>query len=87
MALVKMIRDIPEVAGGKTEAMVSEEGVKDAMARGWIKAGDKVVTPEVEEEPKVEQVVEEKSEEPEEEKDFPKFEKNEEKKFEKNFRK
>lgn len=41
MALVKMIRDIPEVAGGKTEAMMQEEAVKAAIQNGWRVANDK----------------------------------------------
>lgn len=41
MALIKMWRDFPEVAGGKTEAMVPEEGVKAAMDNGWKKTEDK----------------------------------------------
>ena len=41
MALVKMIRDIPEVAGGKTEAMMQDEAVKAAIQNGWRVANDK----------------------------------------------
>lgn len=41
MALVKMWRDFPEVAGGKTEAMVPEEAVKSAMDNGWKKVEEK----------------------------------------------
>jgi len=88
MALVKMLRDIPEVAGGKTEAMIPEESVADAMKRGWKKADGKVEKTEPKpektepkpepkkEEPKVEPKVEEPVKEPE----FPTFEKTEEKK-------
>ncbi len=35
MALVKLVRSVPEVAGGKTEAMVPEENVKAALDAGW----------------------------------------------------
>lgn len=38
MALVKMYRDIPEVTGGNTEAMIPEEAVNEAVANGWKKA-------------------------------------------------
>ena len=32
MALVKMYRDIPEVAGGATEAMIPEDPLEEGMA-------------------------------------------------------
>lgn len=66
MALVKMYRDIPEVAGGSTEAMIPEDAVQSAIDNGWKKAEvknepkkeeAKAETPKVEvkkEEPKVE---------------------------------
>lgn len=40
MGLVKMIRDVPEVAGGKTEAMIPEDSVKQAKDAGWKIAED-----------------------------------------------
>lgn len=75
MALVKMKRDFPEVAGGKTTADFPEEAVKAAIAKGWRVADakeaktevkqEKVAEPKVAEpkpvvEPKVEDKVEEK---------------------------
>lgn len=35
MALVKMTRAVPEVKGGKTEALVPEDAVSAAMSKGW----------------------------------------------------
>ncbi len=35
MALVKMVRDFPEVPGGKTTADIPEEAVHLAMDNGW----------------------------------------------------
>lgn len=35
-----MIRDVPEVAGGKTEAMIPEDSVKQAKDAGWKIAED-----------------------------------------------
>lgn len=40
MGLVKMIRDVPEVAGGKTEAVIPEDSVKQAKDAGWKIAED-----------------------------------------------
>lgn len=40
MGLVKMIRDVPEIAGGKTEAMIPEDSVKQAKDAGWKIAED-----------------------------------------------
>lgn len=83
MALVKMLRDAPEVAGGNTEAMIPEDAVAEAIARGWKKADGKpakVEAPKVEE-PKVEPKVEEPAKE--EKADFPMFEKADEKKAKK----
>ena len=82
MALVKMLRDAPEVPGGNTEAMIPEEAVAEAIARGWKKADGK---PAKVEEPKVAPKVEEPKVEPvkEEKADFPMFEKADEKKAKK----
>lgn len=52
MALVKMVRDFPEVAGGKTTADIPEEAVNLAMDNGWRLANKKAEAPKVE--PKVE---------------------------------
>ena len=41
MALVKMVRDIPEVKGGATTAMIAEESVQAAVGRGWRRAESK----------------------------------------------
>lgn len=82
MALVKMLRDAPEVTGGNTEAMIPEDAVAEAIARGWKKADGKPAKepPKTDEpkaeEPKVEPVKEEKA-------DFPMFEKADEKKAKK----
>ena len=88
MALVQRLRDAPEVAGGNTEAMIPEDAVAEAIARGWKKADGKpakVEAPKVEapkvEAPKVEPKVEEPAKE--EKADFPMFEKAEEKKAKK----
>lgn len=35
MAIVKMVRDLPEVAGGKTTADIPEEAVQSAIDNGW----------------------------------------------------
>lgn len=35
-----MIRDVPEVAGGKTEAVIPEDSVKQAKDAGWKIAED-----------------------------------------------
>lgn len=35
MALVKVIRDKPEVAGGKTTAMVEEKFLDSVLGAGW----------------------------------------------------
>ena len=35
MALVKMVRDFPEVKGGNTEAMIPEEAVDACLGNGW----------------------------------------------------
>lgn len=35
MALVKMVRDFPEVEGGNTVAMIPEEAINLAMDNGW----------------------------------------------------
>ena len=54
MALVKMIRDLPEVKGGKTEGQFPEEAVAELKGRGWKladKASEKAAEPK---EPKVE---------------------------------
>lgn len=75
MALVKMIRALPEVKGGKTEGMFPEEAVAELKGKGWNvadKASEKKAEP-VKEEPKVEPVreepkVETKKEEKKEEK-------------------
>lgn len=40
MALVKMIRNLPEVKGGKTEGMFPEEAVAELKGKGW-KAAEK----------------------------------------------
>lgn len=80
MALVKMLRDIPEVAGGKTEAMIPEEGVAQAMNNGWRKAEGKSEKSEPKAEVKAEPKVEEPKVEPVKEPEAPKFEKTAEKK-------
>lgn len=43
MALVKMVRDVPEVKGGNTTAMIPEDAVKEAIDNGWRKADEKKV--------------------------------------------
>ena len=53
MALVRMVRAVPEVAGGKTEAMVPEEAVSDALKNGWSRADESAARKE---EPKQEQL-------------------------------
>jgi hypothetical protein len=50
MGLVKMIRDVPEVAGGKTEAMIPEDSVKQAKDAGWKIAEDTLKAKPLEEE-------------------------------------
>lgn len=85
MALVKMLRDIPEVAGGKTEAMIPEDAVAQAMNNGWRKADVKNEKSESKPASKAESKPEPKVEEPEvepvkEEPEAPKFEKTSEKK-------
>lgn len=67
MALVKMVRDLPEVKGGNTEGMFPEEAVADLKKLGWKVAdkGSEKAEPKKEEpkaepkEPKVESKVEE----------------------------
>jgi hypothetical protein len=65
MAFVKMVRDFPEVAGGKTTANVPEEAVNLAMDNGWRLADKKSETSKVESkaEEKVASKVEDKVEE------------------------
>lgn len=64
MALVKMIRDYPEVAGGNTTAMIPEEAVQLAINDGWRIADKKTEEPKVKaEEKKPEVKVEPKKEE------------------------
>lgn len=64
MALVKMIRDYPEVAGGNTTAMIPEEAVQSAIDNGWRIAEKKAEEPKVKtEEKKPEIKVEPKKEE------------------------
>lgn len=60
MALVKMVRDFPEVAGGKTTADIPEEAVNLAMDNGWRLADKKAEAPKVE--PKAEDKPASKSE-------------------------
>lgn len=65
MALVKMVRDFPEVKGGNMTADIPEEAVQSAMDNGWRVDGktESVKTdskPEPKEETKVETKVEEK---------------------------
>ena len=73
MALVKMIRDLPEVTGGNTEGLFPEEAVADLKGKGWKvadKASEKKAEPVKEQpkfEPKVEPVVEEPKVEPKKE--------------------
>jgi hypothetical protein len=56
MKLVKMIRDVPEVEGGKTVAMVPEIAVLEARDNGWKVAEEPLkAKPLVKEEPKVEE--------------------------------
>jgi len=62
MALVKMIRDIPEVAGGKTEAMMQEDAVKAAIQNGWRVADKAVGNNQAQKEPVKEPVSEAKTE-------------------------
>lgn len=38
MALVKMTRAVPEVAGGKTSCEIPEDAVKAAIENGWTVA-------------------------------------------------
>ena len=40
MALVKMIRAVPEVAGGKTSCEIPEDSVEAAIRDGWSIAKD-----------------------------------------------
>ena len=64
MALVKMVRDFPEVEGGNTTADIPEEAVALAMDNGWRIAEKPKAEPKVTEkvtekaEPKEEKVVE-----------------------------
>lgn len=60
MALVKMVRDFPEVEGGNTTADIPEEAVQLAMNEGWRIAEKPKAEPKVAEktEPKVEPKVE-----------------------------
>ena len=60
MALVKMVRDFPEVEGGNTTADIPEEAVQLAMNEGWRIAEKPKAEPKVAEktEPKVEKVEE-----------------------------
>lgn len=51
MALVKVIRDKPEVQGGKTTAMVEEKFLDSVLGDGWKLADSKK---EIVEEPKKE---------------------------------
>lgn len=62
MALVRMVRDFPEVAGGKTTADIPEEAVNLAMDNGW-RLADKAPKAEPKVEPKSESKVEDKVEE------------------------
>ena len=62
MALVRMVRDFPEVAGGKTTADIPEEAVNLAMDNGW-RVADKAPKAEPKVEPKSESKVEDKVEE------------------------
>lgn len=41
MALVKVIRDIPEVAGGGTTALIESDAVAQAIENGWKLADEK----------------------------------------------
>ena len=40
MALVKMVRAVPEVAGGKTSCEIPEDSVETAIRDGWSIAKD-----------------------------------------------
>jgi hypothetical protein len=65
MKLVKMIRDVPEVEGGKTVAMVPETAVLEARDNGWKVAEEPLkAEPLVKEEPKVEPKKEEVADKP-----------------------
>lgn len=77
MALVKMTRDAPEVAGGNTEGMFPEEAVAELKGKGW-KVADKAsekADPKKDEpkEPKVEPKAEEPKVEPKVEEKKPEF--------------
>lgn len=54
MKLVKMIRDVPEVEGGKTVAMVPETAVLEARDNGWKVAEEPLKATLTKNEPKVE---------------------------------
>ncbi len=56
MALVKMVRDFPEVAGGNTTAMIPEEAVNLAMDNGWRVESKGASTPKTEVKAPVEEV-------------------------------
>lgn len=55
MKLVKMIRDVPEVEGGKTVAMVPETAVLEARDNGWKIAEEPLKATLTKNEPKVEE--------------------------------
>jgi len=65
MALVKMIRAVPEVEGGNTVCEIPEEAVESAISHGWSIAKEKEPAKEpVKEAPKTEPVKEEVKEAP-----------------------
>lgn len=60
--MVKMIRAVPEVPFGNTEADAPEEAVQDYIALGWKVADKKESKPEVKSEPNPEVKTEVKAE-------------------------
>lgn len=61
MALVKVVRDTPEVAGGETTALIESDAVAQAIENGW-KLADEKSEPK-KSEPKTEPVAEVKADE------------------------
>lgn len=81
MALIKVVRDEPEVAGGNTYAYVSEENIREVLSNGWRRADDKKETKETKEtKEEVKPVADEKTEPKVEEVEKPKTEVKEGKK-------
>lgn len=69
MALIKVVRDKPEIPGGNTTAYVSEESLNEALSNGWKRSDDKPAKEtKTETKPEVKEVKEEKTEEPKAEK-------------------